>query len=61
MGISSIIPLDLGRFVLNIGLYVGLGDRTSLVVGICGIRDFTIHGQMIVVGHADDKGLTVVG
>ena len=61
MGIRFIIPLDLGPHVLNIGLYFGLGDRTSFVVGIRGIRNITIHGQMVVVGHADDRGLTSCG
>ncbi len=52
MGFRIIIPLDLVRFVLNIGLYFSLDDRTSFVVGIRSIRDITIHGQMVVVGHA---------
>ncbi len=61
MGIRIIIPLDLVRFVLNIGLYFGLDDRMSFVVGVRSIRDITIHGQMVVVGHADDRGLTSCG
>ena len=61
MGIRNIIPLDLVRFVLNIGLYFGLDDRTSFDVGIRSIRDITIHGQKVVVGHADDRGLTSCG
>ncbi len=63
MGIRSILPLDLVRFVLNIGVYVGLGDSRkatvrAFVVGIRCILDITMHGQMVGVGHADDRGLT---
>jgi hypothetical protein len=58
LGIRIIIPLDLVRFV---GLFFGLDDRTSFDVGIRSIRDITIHGQKVVAGHADDRGLTSCG